>query len=143
MFDSYRKEIRAQCLHPPAHLGLHLIVMSEVLSFKTLLQMSTELEIARCKKWAEWWMGKTFPPHCREDVVDVTLEYRGNYLSLPGPTCNNEGQHFRHDNKVKAEMHWWVQTESPKLLFSAGVQQVMYQWENSSFALEIMWRHRG
>lgn len=53
MFGSYKKEIRAQYLHPPAHLGFHLI-MSVVLSFKMLLQMSTELETARYKEWAKW-----------------------------------------------------------------------------------------
>jgi hypothetical protein len=54
MFGSYKKEIRAQYMHPPAHLGFYLIITSEVLSFKMLLHMSTELEIARCKEWAEW-----------------------------------------------------------------------------------------
>lgn len=53
-------------------------------------------------------MGKTFPALCKEVVADAILEQVGGRDSppLPGPRCNSEGQHLRHDNEVKAEMHW-------------------------------------
>jgi hypothetical protein len=53
------ERIRAQCFHPLAQVGFHLIIVSEMFSFEVPLQWSfTETKIERCLVWAELRMNR-------------------------------------------------------------------------------------
>jgi hypothetical protein len=66
--------------------------MSEVVPFEVLLQRSTELEIARCKVWAEWWMRKMLPAVCGELLmglrdVEGILQFIDHMATLSAYYC--------------------------------------------------------
>jgi hypothetical protein len=76
---------------PTSTPQLSSIIMSEVFSFKPLLQRSTEVGIARCDIQAEWCMGKTFATICKKVVDGGILGCMGQSLSsVPRLQGNNE-----------------------------------------------------
>jgi hypothetical protein len=59
-----------------------------------------------------------------EGIFGTTGHAPSSFSWRPGIS---EGKHFRQNDRVKAEEHWWVQTLSPQFC-SVEIQQVVHFW---------------
>jgi hypothetical protein len=117
-------------LQPPAYIGFHLIITSDVCSFEMPLHLSIEMDIA----WAEgpsWMADRQGILRCTRSNCQRHFGCSGNSSSVPRPSDNSECRHRGlWKDRCGWRKHWNIipySLDSNRLCVPGQMRQCLWQ----------------